>query len=69
MTLKRLLRNQDSENTSQEQNSINKRRLSNASVESSEAADLDGAVLVGALSLVDLAGSENARNTGASGKP
>ena len=35
-------------------------RLSNASVESSEAADLDGAVLAGALSLVDLAGSENA---------
>ena len=44
------------------------RRLSNESVESTEAADLGGAVLVGALSLVDLAGSENVRNTGASGK-
>jgi centromeric protein E len=49
-------------------NESNNRRLSNESVESTEAADLDGAVLVGALSLVDLAGSENARNTGASGK-
>ena len=65
---KAALEAEDSENTSPEQNSkIDKRRLSNAFVESSEVADLDGAVL-GALSLVDLAGSENARNTGASGK-
>jgi chromosome segregation ATPase len=51
---------------SKESRMLEDRRLSEESVDSLH--DLDGAVLVGALSLVDLAGSENVRNTGASGK-